>query len=113
MDVFPDIGAPDWGLTDEVDAAVTKLAFGDGYELRQPAGINHLRDKWDLSWSFLGQAQADSTYKWLRQRKDLTAFLWAHPDGRQIKVICTSVRLVRQDYNDDILSASFAQDFNP
>lgn len=113
MDQFPDIGTPDWGLTDEVDASVSKISFGDGYELRQAEGINHLRDKWDLSWSFLTLEQATATYEWLRQRKDLTAFLWTHPDGRQVKVVCTAVRLSHNDFNDDVLNASFVQDFNP
>jgi phage-related protein len=113
MDTFPDIGTPDWGLTEDVDASVTKISFGDGYELRQANGINHLRDKWDPVWSFLTHEEALSTYDWLKQRKDLTAFLWNHPDGRQVKVVCKSVSLVRNNYNDDVLSASFVQDFNP
>lgn len=113
MDSFPEIGPPDWGLTEEPEASVNKVSFGDGYELRRPAGINHIRDKWDLSWSFLELEQAESTYNWLRERLSLTAFLWEHPDGRQIKVVCTAVRLGHNNYNDDVLSASFVQDFNP
>lgn len=113
MDTFPDIGTPDWGLTEDPEASVNTISFGDGYELRQADGINHLRDKWDLSWSFLTPAQAKSTYEWLRERKSLTAFMWDHPDGRQVKVVCKTVRLTHNNYNDEVLSASFAQDFNP
>lgn len=113
MDIFPDIGAPDWGLTENPEASVTTISFGDGYELRQADGINHLRDRWDPVWSFLSPAEALSTYNWLKSRLSLTAFLWNHPDGRQVKVVCKSVSLAHNNYNDDVLSASFVQDFNP
>lgn len=115
MDIFPDIGTPDWGFTEEdPEASVTQVQFGDGYTLRQPDGINYLRDAWSLTWSSLDEATAVATYQWLRVRKNLKAFLWTHPvSGNVIQVICTSVSLSYVDYNDYALRANFKRDFNP
>lgn len=115
MEKFPDLDTPDWGFSeDEPDVSVTEVRFGDGYTLRQPAGVNHIRDKWSLSWSSLDKVTAESTYQWLRVRKSLKAFLWTHPiSGDVHQVVCKSVGLVYNDVNDYLLRASFEKDFNP
>lgn len=115
MVTFPEIGTPDWGFTEEdPEASVTQVQFGDGYMLRQPEGINYLRDAWSLTWSSLDETTAEATYQWLRQRKNLKAFLWVHPiSGEQIQVLCTAVSLTYNDYNDYALRTTFKRDFNP
>lgn len=114
MDTFPSIGTPDWGFGSEPEAKVTKSEFGDGYELRRPAGLNHLKDTWSPQWSSLTPAQADSTYAWLRSRLNWKAFLWTHPtENRQVKVLCTSARVSHEDYGRSTLSATFVEDHNP
>ena len=115
MEVFPDIGNTDWGFTDddpEVD--VNEIKMGDGYVLRQPNGVNYIRDSWSCSWSSLTKAQAESTYQWLRARKKLTPFLWTHPvSGIQHQVTCQGVSLAYSNVDDYRLQAQFQRDFNP
>jgi phage-related protein len=114
VDQFPSIEAPDWGLTDEPKADVNEVSLGDGYVIRQPKGINSVRDSWSPEWSGLEVAVARSTFTWLRNRLGVTPFLWIHPvTGKEVKVICRGVRLGYNEFNDEILSASFEQDFNP
>jgi len=114
MDEFLAAGAPDWGISDEPKADVIEVRLGDGYTLRQPTGINHVRDGWSPVWSGLEKEDARAAYAWLRSRLKLTPFLWVHPvTGQPVKVICQSVRLEYNQFNDEILSATFEQDFNP
>lgn len=111
---FPSIGAPDWGFSYDPVANVSKVTLGDGYEVRRPAGINHLKEQWKPVWSNLDEATAKSTYDWLKERLDWAAFYWTNPDnGERYKVLCTAVSLVKRGWNDVTLSATFEQDFNP
>lgn len=113
LETFPDIGTPDWGLSVDPGADVTIVKLGDGYVVRQPTGINHLKDSWNPQWSTITDAQALSTYAWLRARLKLKAFLWPDPEGVVKQVVCTSVRLTYNQYNDIGIAAAFEQDFNP
>lgn len=114
MERFPEIEAPDWGLSDEARVDVDQVQFGDGYQLRRRKGINSVREGWTLSWSALSTSVAKSTHAWLKARQGMTAFEWVHPvRGDVIKVVCTTTRLGYNNFNDDVLTATFVQDFNP
>lgn len=114
MDVFPTIENPSYGLEDAPEADVDEVKMGDGYVLRRPKGINYLRNTWTPSWDSLEAAVARATHKWLTDRLKLTPFLWTHPvTGVQYQVVCQSAKLVYNQFNDEILSATFEEDFNP
>lgn len=114
MDVFPAIAVPDYGLEDNPKADVEEVKLGDGYVFRRPTGINYLSYEWPLKWDALDVAVARSTHAWLTARLMLIPFLWTHPvRGVVYKVICTEAKLVYNNFNDEILTATFKQDFNP
>lgn len=113
MDEFPDIGAPDWGFAESTSEDITTVKFGDGYVLRMPNGINYQKGQWSPRWSDLDTATGDSVYKWLRQRKNLIPFFWAHPFEGMKKVVCTNTSLSHDTYGNCVLSASFEEDVNP
>lgn len=112
LEQFPNIGNPNWGFTDETDDTLNEVQFGDGYRLVQPAGLNHQRGGWSLTFS-LEEADALPAYSWLKTRKKVTPFLWTHPDGTEYQVRCESVRLTYSQYNDYTLAVTLTQDFNP
>lgn len=112
-DVFPAIGNPAWGLADRTKDEVYTVKMGDGYILAQPKGINHQREVWNPKWNDLAPAVAASTYAWLKARKEVTPFLWDHPDGYQVQVRCTNVTMVRTQFGISALEATFEEDFNP
>lgn len=112
-DVFPNIGSPDWGLSDQTEEDLYEAEMGDGYLLSMPAGLNYQREVWNVSWSSLDPAVAASTYAWLKARKKITPFLWDHPDGYQVQVRCRSVTHTRAEFGNSTLRAVFAEDFNP
>ena len=114
LEKFPDIGLPDWGLSADTETTVSAIKLGDGYEVRRPEGINHVRDSWSLSWSSLDPLVAEAALKWLSARKDWKAFEWTNPmDSSKKKVVCTAVRLTHTEYGNSGLTATFKQDFNP
>lgn len=113
MDNFPDVGAPDWGITENVQDDITTIKLGDGYVLRTPNGINFRRDQWNPKWSHLDRTTAEDLHDWLRARKNLTPFMWEHPFRGMKKVICTSVTLTWDTYNNAVVSAAFEEDHNP
>lgn len=111
---FPDIGAPDWGFSYDPQANVKKVTLGDGYEVRRPDGINHLKERWRPVWSNLSEPLAEYVYAWLKERLNWAAFMWTNPDnGVRYKVLCTAVSLEKKGWNEVTLTASFEQDFNP
>jgi phage-related protein len=114
MDSFPNIKAPAYGLEDAPEADVEEVKMGDGYTLRRPKGINYIKDKWDLTWDSLEDTDARSTFAWLKARMNLIPFLWTHPvSGVVYQVICKSPKLTYNQFNDEVLTATFEQDFNP
>ena len=114
MDVFPTIDNPDYGLEDAPEADVDVIKMGDGYEIRRPKGINYIKETWTPTWDSLEVAVARSTHKWLVARLNLTPFSWTHPvTGVVYQVVCTAAKLSYNQYNDEILTATFEQDFNP
>lgn len=113
METFPLNTAPDWGLQSSPTADIEEQKLGDGYVLRRAKGLNHLRESWTPSWSFLTEAEAESNYAWLKQRMHLTPFLWTHPtENIAYKVVCKSVSKVVTDVGIFALRATFEQDFN-
>lgn len=114
MDVFPEIDNPAWGLEDAPEADVDEVKMGDGYVLRRPKGINYLKNIWNPTWDSLEVVDARSTYAWLKARLKLTPFQWTHPvSGVVYQVVCTAVKLTYNQFNDEILNATFEEDFNP
>lgn len=114
MDMMPDIGPPDWGVSDATTDDIAKVRFGDGYELRSPNGINFRRSEWPLRWSHLDPEVGAQVYDWLEERKGLTAFLWRHPTrNTMFKVVCEELQLTHDQFGNCILSVKLSQDFNP
>lgn len=114
MDNFPDIGLPDWGLSDSTNDDVTNIRLGDGYEFRAANGINFRRETWSPRWSHLDDEAGEMAYAWLLERKNITAFLWYHPTRKAVfKVVCREVQLVADEFGNRRLNATFERDFNP
>lgn len=112
-DTFPDIGPPDWGFGEKSEDSVYEVAFGDGYRLRMPDGINWQRGVWTPTWGFLEPEVAEDAYAWLKARKKVTPFMWEHPKYGPVKVTCEEVGMTRSEYGNSTLAATFHESFNP
>lgn len=117
-DLFPPagvvLGAPDWGFKETPEANVDVITLGDGYESREPVGINHIKDAFEPTWSSLEPAAALAAYQFLRERLKWKAVMWTHPvTGVLTKVVPQTVDLTYDTYNNAVLNVSFKQDHNP
>lgn len=112
-ETFPFTTAPDWGLTDNVEADVEEQKLGDGYELVRPKGINYLRESWSPSWTFLTKEESDAMYQWLRARLKVTPFLWTHPVTKVVhKVRCNGVSRAATDVDLYAIQMNITETFN-
>lgn len=117
-DIFPpgeiDLGTPDWGFAESPEANVNVQRLGDGYESREPIGLNHIKDSYSPTWSFLEPEPARAAYKFIRERLLWKAVLWTHPiTGEALKVVPQTVNLTYDEYNNAVLAISFKRDYNP
>ncbi|PHI31030.1 phage tail protein [Budvicia aquatica] len=86
METFHWVPRPGMSIKAEPNVKVVK--FGDGYEQRQPAGINNKLDKYSVTfriprreWAFVS--------KFLSDHGAVTAFWWTPPSSFvPIKVVC-------------------------
>lgn len=117
-DVFPpagvNIGTPDWGLAITPTANVERSKLGDGYEYREPKGINHVSESFQPIWSSVPPAAALIAYKFLRDRLEWKAFMWVHPVTQvTYQVVASALSLEHDEFDNAVLKVTFTQDFNP
>lgn len=109
-----DLGEPDYGFKETPNANVEETPLGDGYVFREPKGINHIKRTMPMSWSNLDQDVALEAYDWLLPKLKLNPILITHPTrGTQIQVICDSLEITYDTWNNAVLNATFIEDFNP
>lgn len=115
MEMLPDVGRnPDYGLVADGTFARDVTNFGDGYELRRPAGLQPLRRKWSVKWTALHPADKDALRSFLLARLGVEAFRCVIPGEGDLKVICPDPPAVSHDSFDlYTLTATFTEDLNP
>lgn len=117
-DTFPlpawNLPQPDWGFNTDASANVTTSKLGDGYEFREPNGLNYRSESFQPVWSNLSPAVAMLAYNFLFERLSLKAFMWKHPVTNKVYQVLASGLSIEYDVFDNaILKVSFTQDFNP
>lgn len=117
-DIFPlpawNMPAPDWGFSSNPQADVTKTKLGDGYEFREPKGLNYKSETFQPVWSNLDPAIGQSAYDWLFERLDLLAFRWQHPvTNKMYQVLAGDLSIEYDVFNNAIVKVTLTQDFNP
>ena len=108
----------DWAesskLTLEEEPRVLAARFGDGYEQRQPDGINTIDQQWDLNFEQVDNDIADDIVDFLRARGGWEAFDWTPKWGTvAIRVKCP--RWTRSPDGESLsrISARFEQVYEP
>lgn len=114
MDTLPNI-APSYSPSVSPAFTVDRAKFGDGYEQRRPAGINSVRDSWNVEWKALTPERYKIVYDFLKARKGVHAFLWQPPWEQGSKQwVCTELSSVRPiGPRHASITATFVEDFTP
>ncbi|HHR6079075.1 TPA: phage tail protein [Providencia alcalifaciens] len=76
------------GMKTEFTPRIKAVRFGDGYEQRQPDGINHQLKKFNITLS-LKPNTAEQALDFLAKHGGVTSFLFQPEKSKQaIKVVC-------------------------
>lgn len=114
IDILPDIGRPpEFGFPETPEMMVDRVSFGDGYELRRPAGLNSVKRVWSPVWRPLTEDQRSELYEFLLSRQGVYAFLFQpkqHDD--LVKVVATGVKWEQiAEGRFFMVSATLTEDF--
>jgi phage-related protein len=113
MATFPSYYKPVYPATRSSQPNVTRVQYGDGYEMRAVFGLNQNPKEWQLEFS-VSDTQADEIETFLNARAAQEAFDWAEPDGGTGKKwVCESWSRQLFDYQRSTVSATFRQVFQP
>ena len=113
MATFPSI-APTYGAQKTSQPKVTKVQYGDGYEMRAVFGLNQNPKSWNLTWE-ISEANADTIETFLDARAaDATSFDWTPPDSNtSYKWICPSWTREFFEFQRSRVDVTFQQVFEP
>jgi len=101
---------PDVGASIDEEPNVRSTPFGDNYELREPIGINTIKQKWTLTFT-LSEIEATQARNFLKARNGSESFIWKTPESEDRLFICKKWRVSR-DIPNYVLTAEFEEVFD-
>lgn len=103
---------PNYSASVDIEPAVIRAKFGDGYEQRVGDGINNQARKWAVAFTL---APSDITVidNFLKARYGVESFDWTPPSESTGKWVCRSWKKSKDNYGQDTLSATFEEVFEP
>lgn len=112
MATFPSY-SPTYSATKASQPAVTRVRYGDGYEMRATFGLNQNPKEWQLQFS-VSDTDAATIEAFLDARAGQEAFDWTAPDGTTgNRWVCESWTRELFDFQRSRISATFRQVFEP
>jgi phage-related protein len=113
MATFPTYYQPVYSATKTSQPKVTKVQYGDGYEMRATFGLNQNPKEWQLEYS-VSDTEANEIEAFLDARLGQEAFDWTAPDGTTGKRwVCESWNRQLFDFQRSKVSITFRQVFEP
>jgi phage-related protein len=91
---------------------VKSVTFGDGYEQRQPDGINVFTDVWSMAFNNISPTDAMSIDTFLSGLGGTQYFLWTPPSGTEGKYICKEWSRTINTANSQSVTATFKRVFD-
>lgn len=93
-----------------------EVSLGDGYTLRSPDGLNHIRETHKLKWEGISRADRDTLMNFLERHGGYTPFDWT-PFGEteSRKWVCKAWGARRSSQGGVLytVTATFTEDFAP
>lgn len=80
--------------------------FGDGYSQSAPDGLNHIRQRWSLSWNAEDTATAKAIRDFLRERGGWQPFYWIEPTRAEAGLFTCPAGLRRRHVGPGLFSLS-------
>jgi phage-related protein len=112
MATFPSI-TPTYGAQKTSQPKVTKVQYGDGYEMRAVFGLNQNPKSWSLTWE-ISETDADTIETFLDARAGQESFDWTAPgETSSAKFVCADWSKSIPYLNRATVQATFTQVFEP
>lgn len=104
--------SPSYGSAKTVQPRILETPFGDGYRQTAGDGLNTQVEAWDLTWTVLKPADADTIEAFFVARDGREPFWWTPlRQASPKKFRCTKWSRTVVDGKGDRIAATLVQDF--
>jgi phage-related protein len=100
MPALPSTPKYDYGMRLSVKRNVKKVAFGDNYSQRTRDGLNSNKQEWQIKWTRITQAEAESLRTFFGGLDGVNHFTWT-PEGQSTELKFIEKSLTIQFRNFD------------
>lgn len=104
---------PSFTATEESQPRVRTVQYGDGYSQRLTYGLNTDPKSWRLTFLYRTDTERDNILTFLEARGGAESFDWTPPRGSAGKYICPQWNMEMVKYNNNTISATFIEVFEP
>lgn len=105
--------APSYAIAEQSQPRVRTVQFGDGYSQRLRYGLNTDAKVWNLRFEIRTDSETTTITDFLEARAGAESFDWTPPRGDAGKYICTDWSVDMVNYNNNSITATFVQVFEP
>ena len=104
---------PSFTASESSQPSVRKVQFGDGYQQRLRFGLNTDSKTWQLTFTNRTDSQRETILSFLEARGGVESFDWTPPRGTAGKYVCSEWNMDMLNCNNNTITASFIQVFEP
>ena len=104
---------PSFEATEASRPRVTKIQYGDGYEMRAIFGLNADPKEWTLTFSERTDTERDEITSFLETAAGATSFDWTPPSGSAGKYVCEEWQVTLRSFNFNTIQAKFREVYEP
>lgn len=102
-----------FGISEQSQPRVRQVQFGDGYSQRLVYGLNTDPKIWQLKFENRDDTEANNITAFFEARNGAEAFDWTPPRGNAGKYICQQWNVDMINCNNNTISATFIEVFEP
>lgn len=104
---------PSFEATEASKPRARKFQAGDGYEQRVRFGLNIDTKEWSLTFLNRTDTERDGILAFLEARAGVESFDWTSPRGIAGKYVCEEWQASLLNCNNNTITATFRQVFEP
>lgn len=104
---------PSFEATESSRPRVSKIQYGDGYEMRATFGLNADPKEWTLFFSERTDTERDQITSFLDTAGGVNSFDWTPPTGSAGKYVCEEWQVTLRACNFNTIQVKFREVFEP
>ena len=104
---------PSFEATESSRPRVSKIQYGDGYEMRATFGLNVDPKEWPLTFAERADTERDNILAFFEARGGVESFDWTPPRGTAGKYVCEEWQVTLRSCNFNTIQAKFREVYEP